>query len=183
MDKRFVFMLVVFAALIFKTSATYAANGSINVASPVSYNYAHLDPSGSLGDDSFDIAVQFVKSAQLYKSLSLLLLDSVKTDQVVEKAISEFGFPTVKNSVVSNIKYTTDQYRTKWVSLLAGIYSEQFDHNMLKSILDDGENSPYYTQFIVRQSQMNTNTLLSNSVVFREAHDELIASLRKNFSS
>ena len=49
-------------------------------------------------ENSYSLALQFVKSSGLHKSLSLLLLDSVKQDAFIEKAISLHGFDTVKRS-------------------------------------------------------------------------------------
>lgn len=128
-------------------------------------------------------AVQFVKSSGLHKSLSLLLLDSVKQDAIVENAILVHGFSDVKSSVVANIKLTSNRYRQEWEALLAGIYSSQFSDQELKSILDKGENSPYFSQFILRQNEMGTSNRLASSDIFKKAHSELIETLRKSFGS
>ncbi|MEZ5756603.1 MAG: hypothetical protein R3D86_00120 [Emcibacteraceae bacterium] len=134
-------------------------------------------------DGAYSVAMQFVRSTGLHKSLSLLLLDSVKNDTLVENAISQYGFPQVKNMVVSNIQNTTNHYRQDWVSLLASIYSEQFNSNTLRSILEDGENSPYYSEFVAMQSKMDTAKMLSDSDIFKEARSNLINTLKKNFQS
>ena len=63
-------------------------------------------------------------------SLSLLLLDTVKEDPFIEKAISLHGFERVQSSVVVHIKDTTNLYRSRWDKLiLTG--SEKVTHQCL----------------------------------------------------
>ncbi len=169
------------------TSTSYAGSGvvgEINIPSELTrYAYAVPAPTAETRDPSYSVAVTFVRSTGLHKSLSLLLLDSVKTDEVVEAAILKYGFENVKNIVVDNIKHTTTDYRDQWNDLLATIYSSQFDAHILMSIVKKGEKSPYFADFIARQKQMNTSEQLATSDVFKKAHKELINSLRINFDS
>ncbi len=142
----------------------------------------------SIGSDkrtfiSHPAAMQFVKTTGLHKSLSLLLLDSVKHDNFIENAIQAHGFPNVKASVVTNIKLTTTRYRQEWEILLAQIYGNQFSDTELLSIIENGENSPYYTRFIERQSEMGTSNQLVSSDIFKKAYAELIQSLAVNFAT
>ncbi|HRW30339.1 MAG TPA: hypothetical protein P5227_10100, partial [Emcibacteraceae bacterium] len=61
--------------------------------------------------------------------------------------------------------------------------SEQFNSNTLRSILEDGENSPYYSEFVALQGKMDTAKILSDSNIFKEARSDLIKTLKKNFRS
>ncbi len=160
------------------------AVGNLDISLP-STRYHNILPTPSYGQNnaSYSVAIRFVRNSGLHKSLSLLLLDSVKAEKVVESAISRYGFSNVKSSVVLNIKNTSSQYRNDWDGLLASIYSSQFGPEVLQSILDKGENSPYFTKFIAQQSRMNTSNLLSNSTLFKEARANLIAKLQNSFSS
>ncbi|HPF47621.1 MAG: hypothetical protein KDF58_12925 [Alphaproteobacteria bacterium] len=187
MFKNFVFSLFVTLSVVTYSSVGYAAGGTITgLKMPGQANSFDLilpERTVKSLDGSYAVAEQFIRSTGLHKSLSLLLLDSVKNDELVENAISQFGFPLVKNTVVSNIKDTTNHYRQDWVSLLASIYSEQFNSNTLRSILEDGENSPYYSEFVALQGKMDTAKILSDSNIFKEARSDLIKTLKKNFRS
>ena len=134
-------------------------------------------------ENSYSLALQFIKSSGLHKSLSLLLLDSVKNDKLVEDAIERHGFNTVKNSVVVHIKDTTRLYRSQWVEFMATIYSDQFDKAVLQSIVEEGEKSPHMANFMDRQHKSNTSDLLMQSDLFKEARQNLINSLKLNFTA
>lgn len=171
-----------FLVLTHNVSAGAIGGVDIHPKAPLVFN------SPSLGNDnetftSHLAAMQFVKTTGLHKSLSLLLLDSVKHDNFVENAIQTHGFTNVKASVVTNIKLTTTRYRQEWETLLAQIYSNQFSDTELLSIIEKGENSPYYTRFIARQSEMGTSNRLVSSDLFKKAYAELIQSLAVNFAT
>lgn len=134
-------------------------------------------------ENSYSLALQFVKSSGLHKSLSLLLLDSVKQDAFIEKAISLHGFDTVKSSVVAHIKDTTSLYRSQWDELMASIYSDQFDQRVLRSILEEGEKSPHMPRFMNVQHEENTSQHLTESALFKEARQSLIDNLKLNFTA
>ncbi|MCP5380945.1 MAG: hypothetical protein H6912_01120 [Kordiimonadaceae bacterium] len=187
MFKDFVFSILVSLSFFVYSTTGFAAGGTVTgLKMPGQANaLEQILPKRTVMplDGSYAVAEQFIRTTGLHKSLSVLLLDSVKNDKLVENAISQFGFPQVKNTVVSNIKITTNHYRQDWVSLLASIYSEQFNSNTLRSILEDGENSPYYNEFVAMQSKMNTAKMLSDSELFKEARSNLIKTLKKNFKS
>ena len=166
--------------------AALAAGGTVTGLNTPGYSgvLEQIIPKSAISqyDGSFTLAVQFIRSSGLHKSLSLLLLDSVKTDDLVEEAISQHGFSSVKKSVVLNIQNTTNHYRQEWISLLASIYSNQFQENVLQSILQEGENSPYYPDFISRQNEMNTSKLVMIGRVLNEARASLLENLKDSFS-
>lgn len=165
--------LVLFSVISTQQSMAAAlSNGSTNSGHIYSYD--------NEVNDTNSVASQFVRSAQLYKSLSLLLLDSVKTDEVVEKAISRHGFTNVKKAVIHNIKEITTSYRQKWDHLLADIYSKQFNSEILQSIMEKGEHSPYFPQFVSRQKSGGTDKTLISSEIFKEARSDLIVMLQNN---
>lgn len=186
MGKVFTVVYAVLATLSLSSNTSYAANGAlgdINIPSEMNrYGYALPQTPDHVSDPSHNAAVTFVRSAGLHKSLSLLLLDSVKTDALVEKAISRYGFDSVKNMVVANIKSTATDYRDQWDNLLATLYSSQFDAHILQSICDKGENSPYFVDFISKQKQMGTSDTLHSSDIFKAARSELIKTLEKSFA-
>ena len=132
---------------------------------------------------SYSAAKLFVKSAQLHKSLSLLLLDSVKSDAFVEQAIEKHGFEAVKNAVVANIKITSIEFREQWDGLLADIYSKQFSSEVLNSIANEGEQSPHFVKFVSQQKQARTDQTLLNSELFQEARSELVEKLEFQFTN
>lgn len=81
-------------------------------------------------------------------SLSLLLLDTVKEDPFIEKAISQHGFECVQSSVVVHIKDTTNLYRSQWDEL------------------------------ILSESAKITHQYLLESYLFKEAYQNLINNLK-----
>ena len=81
-------------------------------------------------------------------SLSLLLLDTVKEDPFIEKAISQHGFERVQSSVVVHIKDTTNLYRCQWDEL------------------------------ILSESSKITYQYLVESHLFKEAYQDLINNLK-----
>lgn len=190
-------ILRIFRMNIIKTSlllSLLAASLISNVASAANRSVGNLENSVNKHDfqfsistkdpeNSYSLALQFVKSSSLHKSLSLLLLDSVKNDAFIEKAISRHGFETVKSSVVVHIKGTTSLYRSQWEELMAAIYSDQFDQKVLKSILEEGEKSPHMPRFINVQHEANTSHALTESDLFKEARQNLINSLKLNLTA
>lgn len=161
-----------------------AANRSVgNIENSLNKHDFQFSLSAKDSENSYSLALQFVKSSGLHKSLSLLLLDSVKNDAFIEKAISLHGFETVKSSVVAHIKDTTNLYRAQWDELMASIYSDQFDQKVLRSILEEGEKSPHMPRFMTVQHEENTSQHLTDSALFKEARQSLLKSLKLNFTA
>lgn len=170
-----VVLLMLFSITSVQKSIAAAVSNDV-ASSNHSYSYSYET------GDTDQIASQFVRSAQLYKSLSLLLLDSVKKDDIVEQAIAYHGFTNVKKAVINNIKEVTLSYRPKWDHLLAETYSKQFNPEILQSIMDKGENSPYFPQFVSRQKNGDTDKTLISSGVFKEARNDLITMLKNSLA-
>ncbi|MCC3861768.1 hypothetical protein [Pseudemcibacter aquimaris] len=167
------------------TSVSLAANrtsGNLDFLNQ-DLNSGYAQQYAAQNNKSYSIALKFVRSSGLHKSLSLLLLDSVKSDAVVEQAITLHGFENVKKSVVANIQSTTVLYRSQWVELLAGLYSDQFDAKVMQSIVEQGEKSPHFAAFLDRQHKANTSEVLMQSELFKEARQRLIDSLKLNFTA
>ena len=176
-------MFSLLSVVIFSNVAS-AANRSVeNLKSNISKHEYQFSLSHEENENTYNIALQFVKSSGLHKSLSLLLLDSVKNDEFIEKAISLHGFETVKKIVVAHIKETTGLYRSQWYNLMATFYTNQFDRNVLKSILEEGEKSPHMPRFINVQHETNASELLTESDLFKEARQNLINGLKLNFTA
>lgn len=180
MNKKFLYISAFLLVILQASNSAFALSTAINHGSMV----ADINPSQYFNQkyNSRSAAATFVKTAQLHRSLSLLLLESVKSDTVIENAIKAHGFPTVKKSVVANIKNITNEYRMEWDDLLIKIYSDQFDAKTLQSIADKGENSPYFTKFVSKQKNVHTDKLLLTSPTFREARANLIKTLKISFS-
>lgn len=188
MGKRLKFLYVILMSVSLTGGTSHAASGAvgnidIQQSEATLYSYALPNSTDHISEPSYAIAIRFVRSSGLHKSLSLLLLDSVKSDEMVENAITRYGFDAVKNKVVSTIKITTTDYRSDWDSLLASIYSSQFNAQVLQSITEGGEKSPYFTDFIARQQQLSTSEKLHSSDVFKKARSKLIKSLEKTFAT
>lgn len=178
-----ILLLCLFAVTVIGSTAS-AANRSVgNIENSLNKHDFQFSLSTKDPENSYSLALQFVKSSGLHKSLSLLLLDSVKNDAFIEKAISLHGFETVKKSVVVHIKDTTSLYRSQWDELMATIYSDQFDQRVLKSILEEGEKSPHMPRFMNVQHEENTSQHLTESALFKEARQNLINSLKLNFTA
>jgi len=175
--KIFVTFLIPLFSIIFVHNAYASASTSHAL---ISHNPI-LPFADDQNNSSVSVASKFVRSAQLYKSLSLLLLDSVKKDKIVEVAISHHGFAEVKKSVVLNIKEVTNLYRTKWDAVLADIYANQFNAEILQSIMEEGENSPHFSQFVAKQKNSKTDETLMTSAVFKEARTDLVKMLQSKF--
>ena len=185
MNKKILYISALYLIFPLMNSTVFALTNTGNHESVISdvNNYSNYNSQYLEREYNAKSAAEiFVKTAQLHKSLSLLLLESVKGDEIIENAIKLYGFSTVKKSVVAKIKNITSEYRTQWDDLLIDIYSHQFDAKTLRSISDKGENSPYFTKFVSKQKNTQTNKLLLVSPTFKEARTNLMNTLKNNFS-
>lgn len=126
-------------------------------------------------------AMNFVKSAQLHKGLSLMLLSDIKQDDVVLAAIDKHGFEAVKTMVVTEIKRVVADYRNDWDDKLAGLYSQHLSTASLASIASEQLQSKYFGELIALQSTPTVKTSLTTSATFRAARSDLMAKLTAHF--
>lgn len=177
--KRSVFKIAVslITAGMFASSALAERESFVHTASSVS-NINHVDahiptfndaPSLSLptpflsssSRERVDAALTFVRAAGLNKNLSLLLLDTMKQDTLVLKAIKQKGLKQVQSIVVKAILTERTQFENEWDNVLAGIYSQFFTVDELTSLTSDKGLSPYFPRLVELQNEIaqhiNTN--------------------------
>jgi len=128
------------------------------------------------------LAKKFVKTSELYKGLSLLLLDSAKGSDIVQKAIEQKGFQAVQAAVVLSIREVTKTYRPEWDNFLADLYSRQYSPEMLSSVLKWREESPYFQRFISKQAHLYKDGTLNKTSLFHQAYGDLEIKLKKRFN-
>ena len=130
-------------------------------------------PQDSIGGQ--ETARLFVTTSQLYKGLSLLLLDEAKTSADVTAAIKRRGFNQVKTDIVAKIKLITAKYRMDWEDMLSRKYAAEFSAEKLQSIMQKRDASPHFSEFITYQKMQGKRHILRDHPLFQAARAELLS--------
>jgi hypothetical protein len=99
-------------------------------------------------------ALNFIRQTGLNKNLSLLLLDTMKTDAVVVAAIKRSGMKKVQPVVVGAILQEQIKFKPAWDNALASVYSEMFSAQELSSLTTERDLSPHFSKLVEMQSQI-----------------------------
>lgn len=172
--------------------ATAALLSSAIIASGASANAAPKVPATPLRDagilvndqfparsaaDSFEAAIEFVRVSGVTKNLSLLLLNDVKNEDRVQSAISRMGMDAVQNRVIRAIRTAQQSYETKWIDVLASVYSQHFSAGQLKSILAQREASPHFGRLLNLQETIASALKTEGQLVFAQARTDVMGIL------
>lgn len=99
-------------------------------------------------------ALNFVRQTGLNKNLSLLLLDTMKTDTLVLAAIERSGMKKVQPVVVGAILQEQVKFKAAWDNALATIYGELFSAQELASLTIERDLSPHFSRLVEMQGQI-----------------------------
>ncbi len=133
-------------------------------------------------DGRFAAAETFVRNAGLSNNLSLLLLQDVKNAQQVDAAIDRLGMDHVQATVVHAIKSAQQSHETEWVRILAGIYSQHFNHDELQSIITQRELSPYFSRLVALQDTIADAVRVEGQSVFNQALNDVMGQVTLSLS-
>lgn len=149
---------------------TQLASASKPVVAP-RFDGLHL-PTPFLNADAHHthaVALDFVRKTGLNKNLSLILLEGLKTDNLVTSAIKRQGFAKVQGVVVRAIQFEYDRYAIAWDQLLASTYSQFFSANELASLTELQDTSPYFVRLVELQEQISAAIALNGSDILSQA--------------
>ncbi|MFC3052766.1 DUF2059 domain-containing protein [Kordiimonas pumila] len=127
-------------------------------------------------------ALKFIEATGIYKNLSLLLLNEVKTSTPVQAAIRQHGFETVKTAVVQAIRVAQTTYAGEWNTMMAGIYNQHFNKDELRSILMEKEQSPHFEKMITLQPVIAAAVAVQGKAIFEEAQKTVLQQISTDFA-
>lgn len=137
-----------------------------NRALPIDPVSPFLAPSA---EETYGAALEFVRRTGLNKNLSLILLEGLKTDELVTHAIQRDGFDHVQSVVVNAIKAERDRLASEWDAVLAHTYSRFFSAPELASLANYQDASPYFVRLVELQEQISAAIALHGSDLLDEA--------------
>ncbi|TNE66131.1 MAG: hypothetical protein EP335_04020 [Alphaproteobacteria bacterium] len=131
--------------------------------------------------NAVETARKFVRMTGVSRNLSLLLLDEVKTDPLVQAAIQRHGMAKVQAKVVNAIRSAQNAYSGEWSEMLAGVYLRHIDEDAMKSILSMREASPFFMQLIDEQDSIAAEVKAKGGAIFAEARARVQERLKAEF--